>query len=147
MRKHAPGLRRSVICFLRGCLDRTLTALGLRNPLLPPRDRVFVGSGDFIAVGREFLGYLVQLARLRPDENILDVGCGIGRLAVPLTRYLSRSGRYCGFDIVPDGIAWCREQITPHFPHFEFLLADVRNPYYHPTGDTPAAEYAFPYAD
>src|SRR5205085_1691778 len=66
-------------------------------------------------------------------------------IAVPLTGYLNRSGCYHGFDIVPDGIAWCRKQISPRFPHFHFQLADVHNPLYHPAGRCPAEEFSFPY--
>jgi len=147
MRRRTPGWARSAKRFWRRCLERTLTAVGLRDPLLPPRERMFVGCGDFVAVGREFTGYLVGLAGLRPDERLLDVGCGIGRLAVPLTRYMSRRGRYDGFDVVADGIAWCREKITRRFPHFRFLPADVRNRYYNPGGGVEAAGYVFPYPD
>src|SRR5258707_11056648 len=97
----------------QGWLDRALVRLGVRDPLLPPRDLKFVGSGDFRAIGHEFLRHLIELADLRPWHAILDVGCGVGRMAVPLIGYLNGSGRYHGFDIVPDAIAWCRKQIAP----------------------------------
>jgi SAM-dependent methyltransferase len=60
---------------------------------------------------------------------------------------MSRQGRYDGFDIVADGIAWCRERISRRFPHFRFRLVDVRNRYYNPHGGVEAAEYVFPYPD
>jgi cyclopropane fatty-acyl-phospholipid synthase-like methyltransferase len=40
--------------------------------------------------GKEFLRYFVDLAGLKPDQAVLDVGCGKGRMAVSLTHYLSR---------------------------------------------------------
>ena len=78
---------------------------------------------------------------------MLDVGCGVGRMAIPLMRYLDHAGRYEGFDIVANGVAWCQENITPHHPNFRFHLADVFNRHYHPQGKYEAAEYRFPYDD
>ncbi len=58
----------------------------------PPADTVFVGDGDYRAIGAEFLRHVVEIGGLAPDARVLDVGCGIGRLAVPLTQYLDQSG-------------------------------------------------------
>ncbi len=143
-RANPARIARSLDCRLRDALD---TVAGRRDPLVPPRRAMFVGPGDFRAVGDELLGLLVDQAQLRPDERVLDVGCGIGRLARPLTGYLSPAGRYTGFDVVPAGIEWCRERIAPRFPNFRFELADVRNAAYNPGGDADAATYRFPYPD
>ena len=113
--------------------------------LLPPEDAIFIGGGDFQRIGEEFFGYLVGLGGLRPHDRVLDVGCGIGRLAIPLTRYLKAPGSYDGLDIVPLGIDWCREQITPRHPRFRFHLADVFNRSYNPRGRLDASTYAFPF--
>ncbi len=113
--------------------------------LIPPDDLNFVGAGGFLTVGQEFFKYFVDLARLQPHEHVLDVGCGIGRMAVPLTQYLNETGRYDGFDVVPRGIDWCREKITPRYPNFHFQLADLRNKYYSPHASTPARHFRFPY--
>ena len=43
---------------------------------------------------------------------MLDVGCGTGRMAVPLTGYLSDE-EYEGFDLMPEAIERCQENITP----------------------------------
>lgn len=115
--------------------------------MVPPRKMIYVGSGDFLAVGREFLTYFVELCDLKPTEHVLDVGCGIGRLAVPLTQYLSADGRYEGFDIVADGIEWCRRRISTKYPNFEFKLIDVSNSMYNPSGRANPAETVFPYQD
>src|SRR5262249_46340342 len=74
--------------------------------LVPPRDLELSVGGEFRAVGDEFFAYFVDLGRLRPTDRVLDVGCGIGRMAVPLTRYLTAAGRYDGFDITARSIAW-----------------------------------------
>ncbi len=115
--------------------------------LLPPPSLQFVGSGDFEAVGEQFLGYFRDLGGLRPDDRVLDVGCGIGRMAIPLTRYLSAQGSYDGFDIVPHGIAWCSRRISKRFANFRFRLVAIRNSDYNPHGHIEAARFTFPYPD
>lgn len=126
--------------------DHLEILLGRRERLTPPSRLMFIGPGDFKEIGNEFLGYFRDIAGLKSDETILDVGCGIGRMAVPLTGYL-QNGRYEGFDIVSEGIDWCTKTITPRFPHFRFQLADVYNKAYHPQGRYKASEYRFPYQD
>jgi SAM-dependent methyltransferase len=112
---------------------------------LPPEEMNFVGSGDFDAIGREFVRHFIELGGLRPHHRVLDVGCGIGRMARPLTEFLDRTGGYEGFDIVGVGIDWCQREITPRFPKFRFQRANVYNPGYHPGGLYDATEYVFPY--
>jgi SAM-dependent methyltransferase len=117
---------------------------GRRDPLVPPRRLDFVGHSDFRATGDEFLRHFIELGGLRPDERVLDIGCGIGRMARPLARYLGPDGTYDGFDIVPEGIAWCAARYPPGFT---FRLLDVRNARYHPAGREPAERARFPHGD
>lgn len=133
--------------FAEGLLRDTLaTVMGSRPDLTPPlRYARYIGTGDFHVVGQEFLGHLKTLAGLEPHHAVLDVGSGIGRIAVALTSYLSGEGTYEGFDIVPVGVEWCSTKITPKFPNFRFQIADVYNKYYHPEGQHQANEYTFPF--
>jgi SAM-dependent methyltransferase len=117
------------------------------HPLVPPENLNFVGGGDFLAIGNEFLTLFRDLGGVKPDDRVLDVGCGIGRMAVPLTTYLSAKGSYEGFDIVPHGIEWCTTNISARFPRFKFQLADIRNKWYNANGKVGAGEYRFPFAD
>lgn len=120
---------------------------GNDDVLLPPPSLRFVGGGDFAAVGEEFLHHFRNLGGLAPHHRVLDVGCGIGRMAIPLTRYLDAEGSYDGFDIVPHGIAWCRRRISRQFPNFRFQLAPIRNDDYNPAGELTAAQFRFPFPD
>jgi ubiquinone/menaquinone biosynthesis C-methylase UbiE len=109
----------------------------------------YVGGGgaeQFKTIGRVMVEWFKQFSDLRPDERVLEVGCGIGRIAIPLTQYLDK-GSYVGFDIVTEGIEWCQRKVTPRYPNFEFFVADVHNQYYHPEGTQAAAEYVFPFED
>jgi SAM-dependent methyltransferase len=112
----------------------------------PPRRLSFVGGGDFEATGREFLGHFTELGGLRPDDRVLDAGCGIGRMALPLTQYL-QGGSYAGFDVGRGMVRWCSRNITPRWSQFEFTWAPIYNAKYNPFGDLAAADFRFPYED
>lgn len=123
-------------------------AVGRRRPMVPPRSEMFVGSvEDFESSGELLADRLAAVAGLAPDSHVLDIGCGIGRLAVALTSRLGPDGRYEGLDIVPSGIEWCAAQITPRHPNFHFTLADVFNGEYNPGGRVAPTEYRLPYPD
>ena len=83
---------------------------------------------------------------LAPDGRVLDIGCGPGRIAAPLTGRLE-GGSYEGFDVVPRSISWCQRKISAQHPSFRFQLADIRNGQYNPTGSQEARAYTFPYPD
>ncbi|HEX6229278.1 MAG TPA: class I SAM-dependent methyltransferase [Solirubrobacterales bacterium] len=110
----------------------------------PPRRLSFVGAGDFEQTGREFLGYFTELGGLRSGDRVLDMGCGIGRMALPLTAFLE-GGSYAGFDVGREMIGWCRRNITPRHPEFEFTWAPVYNRKYNPFGGLSGSEFRFPY--
>jgi ubiquinone/menaquinone biosynthesis C-methylase UbiE len=117
-----------------------------RDSLMPPRGLSFVGRSDFEQTGREFLGHFTELGGLEPSDRVLDVGCGIGRMAIPLTGYLD-SGSYAGFDVGREMVAWCTRNVTLRHPCFEFIWAPVFNRKYNPFGTLSAAEFRFPYPD
>ena len=89
------------------------TLAGNRFMPAPPPDLIHCGDGDFRAIGLEFLDHLAGLAGLAPDARMLDLGCGVGRIALPLTQYLSAAGTYDGIDVMPSSIRWCADTITP----------------------------------
>lgn len=116
--------------------------------LSPPEELMFVGGGpdNFKEIGEAFVRDFQIRGRLRPNERVLDVGCGVGRIAIPLTKFLNSEARYEGFDVVPGGIDWCQKNITSRYPNFRFQLADIYNKHYHPSGKR-ASKYRFPYDD
>lgn len=140
--KHYVRTLQSVAMYFPGDLLDSLT--GRRETYTPPRRLWFVGGGDFGQIGGEFFKYFVELCGLKPNDKVLDVGCGIGRMAIPMLDYLT-TGSYDGFDIVPAGIRWSSRVITSRHPNFRFKLANIHNQIYHPTGRYTASEYRFPY--
>jgi SAM-dependent methyltransferase len=130
----------------RSLLDGADVILSRRRDLVPPRRLIFVGNGDFVETGDEFFRYFADLCDLKADQSVLEVGCGIGRMARPVTRYLI-GGSYDGIDIVPSGIFWCQRNVSCRYPNFKFHLADVYNKTYNPHGNFQAVEYRFPFPD
>jgi SAM-dependent methyltransferase len=133
-------------------LDLADMVLGRRDPLVPPRTKITVGSNtitrsDFKQIGNELFSYLTDIGGLSPTDRVLDVGCGIGRMAIPLATYLHASGEYYGFDIVKDGVEWCEKNLTRRFPHLHFSHSDVYNNIYNPRGKIRASSYRFPFED
>ncbi len=140
--------RRAAVDFVGDVVDFVLKRA---DDLTPPRRlRRLIGHEthprDHRATGTEFAGYFRTLCDLKPNETVLDVGCGSGRMAVPLTTYLTTSGGYDGFDIAKSAVDWCQRHISARHPHFHFQHADVHNARYNPGGRQRAADFGFPYA-
>lgn len=120
--------------------------------VMPPEDlRVFVIGGakdDFGPIGNKFLGYYIEECGLKPDEHMLEIGPGLGRMAMPLATYLSPEGSYDAFDVVPEAVEWCTQNITSRYPNFRFQRADIHNEIrYNPEGEIQGKDFTFPYDD
>ncbi|MBU0715764.1 MAG: class I SAM-dependent methyltransferase [Verrucomicrobia bacterium] len=63
-------------------------------------------GGNFDTVGILERELLIQHG-LKPNDYLIDVGCGSGRLSKPLAQYLS--GKYLGVDVVADFIQHARK--------------------------------------
>ena len=113
--------------------------------LSPPSRLIFTGRGDFLRIGESFLQDFISKNIIQKNSAVLDIGSGIGRIAIPLTAYLD-NGRYEGFDIMKPGIAWCQKNITSRFPHFKFTQVSLSNDLYRNTGES-ATQFVFPYQD
>jgi SAM-dependent methyltransferase len=105
-----------------------------------------IGIGDFIQEGEDLVRLLSSLGGLVTDDTVLDMGCGLGRVAIPLQRVLHR-GSYSGFDIVPEIVHWNSVNISGVTASFAFHHLDVRNSTYNPDGRLEPGNASFPYAD
>lgn len=118
-----------------------------QDPGLPPKAaRDFVGGGDFRATGQEFLGHAAELADFEPTDRVVEVGSGIGRIAMPIAEALT-TGTYDGLEIVRRGVTWCDRNITAAHPNCRFHHADIANATYNRGGRMAAEQYRFPFAD
>jgi cyclopropane fatty-acyl-phospholipid synthase-like methyltransferase len=112
-------------------IDAVDRVLGRRGVMIPRKSEIFTGSvDDFLASGNALADRLIEFGCLTPQSKVLDVGCGMGRLAVALTSRLGPDGSYDGLDIVPAGVKWCERNIAPNHAGFHFTLADIRNKEY-----------------
>jgi SAM-dependent methyltransferase len=84
---------------------------------------------------------------MTPSSDILDVGCGFGRLAYECASYLDDEATYTGFDIAPIAIDWLNTHYAPRLPGFRFDLLDVHNERYRPDGGVQEGGVRFPYED
>jgi hypothetical protein len=85
-------------------------------------------------------------AGLGRKSRVLDIGCGLGRIAFPL-RFILEEGHYVGFDVERRYIEFLQTRFSPKYPNFEFVWADVKNTYYNPHGAHLTSEYRFPCED
>jgi ubiquinone/menaquinone biosynthesis C-methylase UbiE len=115
-----------------------------KGDMQPPRSLITVGDGNFKQIGQEYLGHFINIGGLQPHEQVLEIGCGIARMAIPLTTYLNETGSYDGFDIARAEIKWCKNKITTQFANFNFHHIDVYNDQTNPKGKFQASSYQFP---
>jgi SAM-dependent methyltransferase len=81
-------------------------------------------------------------------DTVFDFGCGCGRLARKLLQQSVRPARYVGIDAHRGMIEWCKRNLTPLEPSFEFRHHDVWELGYNPGCETewrpfPAADASF----
>jgi SAM-dependent methyltransferase len=121
----------------------------LIDPVIPmPSDEdIRIIGGHFLDVSCEWLSYFIQEVHLRPDSDVLDVGCGCGRIAHALAHYLRPTARYEGFDIIDRLVTSAQQTISPIFPNFRFRKVDIHNTFYNPTGRLRSLDFHFPYDD
>lgn len=126
--------------------DYVSRQLNDKTDLPPLHLRRYVGPlGSFESSGVEFMSHLRLLAKLQPDERVLDIGCGCGQMALQLEHYLDETGSYVGVDIHERSIRWCQKTIATRRSNFEFARIDVRNLAYNPIGTHRAETYQFPF--
>ncbi len=121
----------------------SLTKKKHTNPT-PPKGMIYTGGGDFEEAGLRFVRLLEELTHLNEKSKFLDIGSGIGRLALPLTKVIKKEGSYDGFDVVKKGVDWCQKNITSRFEHFNFKYIPLKNDLYNSQGDD-ASTFEFPY--
>jgi ubiquinone/menaquinone biosynthesis C-methylase UbiE len=68
-----------------------------------------------------------NLAQLQPGEQVLDVGCGTGTLAMEVARRVGRAGRVAGVDPGTEQIARARSKAARHNVPIEFQIGVIEH--------------------
>ena len=133
-----------VASWLPDRLARAALGIFTRQPLPPLRSIVFTGVGNsilfphykYLTASAPLWMYFFANRYASLDSTIVDIGSGAGRSAVGLRDfdYLGERfrGRYLGFDVDPELVAWCEA----HFPAdtFSFSRVDMANAVYNAAG-------------
>lgn len=69
--------------------------------------------------------------------SILDIGCGVGRLAIGLLALKVPFSSYLGIDVSKERVDWCTANLTTRDRRLQFQFIDVRNERYNPNGTAP----------
>ena len=126
--------------------DYLARAVNGKTGLPPLHLRRYVGPlRTFEASASEFMDYLRLRLGLRRADNILDIGCGCGLMALVLKDYLDEQGSYTGMDIHKPSIQWCVKNIGERYANFRFDHIDVTNHAFNPTGKHQAQDFVFPF--
>ena len=75
------------------------------------------------------------------NPQVLDLGCGTGKLVTAVWPYLGESGRYTGFDVDGRAIDFARSWYPAE--RCSFIHASLFNAHYNPEGE-PLATYTWP---
>jgi len=119
---------------------------GRKDPTTPPRRINFTGAVTNLSASREQLKQsLISQADLSPTSRVLEIGCGFGRLGIPLSHYLDKDGLYEGIDIVRSAINWCNHNVAGPHENIRFIHADIHNGEYNPHGRVKASDYQLPF--
>ena len=117
-----------------------------RAPIPPESLRLGVGPGDYHEAGRTTLALLERLTGVKAADRVLDVGCGLGRIAWPLSERLGKRGSYTGLDVVKAYTDWCEANLGLDPERFRFHHADVQTSFYNPGGSIGPGAFVFPWA-
>lgn len=102
------------------------------------------GPDTFSVISETHIRNITETCGLGPGMNVLEIGCGIGRDAIPLTKILGPNDSYLGIDIIRDSINWCSSNISRRHSNFRFLHFDIKDQLHNPGGTFKTADLPIP---
>lgn len=99
---------------------------------------------NFRAVSDAHIDVLRRFGGLAGASDVVEIGCGVGRDAIPLTGILPPAGSYLGIDVMRPSIDWAQAHISTEAPHFEFVHFDVADAQHNPGGGREMTGYVIP---
>jgi ubiquinone/menaquinone biosynthesis C-methylase UbiE len=76
-------------------------------------------------IGRPVADLMLEVARIRPGERVLDVACGTGVVTRLAAEAVGPHGSVTGLDAAPDMLAVARATEAPAAPEIEWHLGDA----------------------
>lgn len=115
-----------------------------RNHADPARPVDVSASANAAAIGKSWVKRFVSLGGLRSTDNILDVGCGPGRMAIAIGDEMKWKNKYIGFDVREEDVIWATNNINTLHPDFSFKHIDVSTSRYNTNGKILSSEVVYP---
>jgi len=85
----------------------------------------FIDTFLFRGQLRQLRQRTATLARMQPGEQVLDVGCGTGTLAMEVQSRVGRAGRVAGVDPSPQQIARARSKAARRNVPIDFQIGVI----------------------
>jgi SAM-dependent methyltransferase len=104
------------------------------------------GPETFEQISDNHIALLQQYIGVKDTDHVMEIGCGIGRDAIPLAKLLEH-GHYIGTDTIAPSIQWCTQNISVRFPNFVFVHHDIWDTLHNPTGTLQACDVRLPAGD
>lgn len=105
------------------------------------------GPESWDSISASHLKQIKRYVGIKHNDNVLELGCGVGRDAIPILELLGADGTYLGIDVMSDAINWCRENICKRFPNSQFEYIDIRTEDYNPEGKLSTVDIELPADD
>lgn len=122
------------------------------SKLIPvPEIRNWTGPFDdedyYINLGKKQSEKIIQWLSIKPNQKILDIGCGCGRIAIHFLNYLNEQGQYIGLDSNKKLLSYCADNISEINRNFQFEFIDAYNGAYSREGKLKCKDIIFPIED
>ena len=102
------------------------------------------GPDTFEVISDMHINNLKKHVEIGAGHSVLEIGCGIGRDAIPLIDVIGSKGTYLGVDIIKPSIDWCQKHISEKNKNFAFCHFDVRDQLHNSSGKLLTREIKLP---
>lgn len=123
-------------------IKKLIPAPEIRNWTGPFADKEY-----YFNLGKEQSEKIIQWLSIKPNQKILDIGCGCGRIAIHFINYLNEQGQYIGIDSNKKLITYCKDNISVTNNNFQFKFIDAYNGAYSKDGKIKCQDIIFPIDD
>lgn len=110
-------------------------------PIPPDEMRALVGPTDLRSFDNPSGVTVVPEVGERGYGDVLDFGCGCGRVARQFIQQRPQPRSYLGVDLHAGMIRWCKENLAPAAPQFDFVHHDVFNPGFNPAAEARVLDF------